>query len=715
MIFKYALHDDLKWIDNDINQAVWYDLIIIYNNENFTMFKTRSISPFFQGKKEISPTIPPTKLSGIEHDLVIQTSEDIKIKMELLLEILSNKVDDIRFILSVYQTYDVTDYEIERSIRTINGLIHGDMFQDVSRKIESAAVLLPSNLPLYSLIIFALIPSILSSRVFVRPNSILQEHNIITKLYDALDLGVLFPSVQIINQGHAGFREHIQSADLVTFTGKPSNSDKLLQDMKSESLLVINGSGHNPLVVTDTADIDRAVEAALVLKGFNGGQDCAGPDAILVHAHIAKEFIEKFHQRFSMLKTGSFDVRDTIIGPIHRLTELQKFAGIFHSNRNDIISGGVIDFRRGIVEPTVIVRGIERYPNYSELYGPVAFIHPYKTDEDLSYYFQDFDGQYNANRMYVSVYGHSDYLSRRDDTINPGLSGNVGILLHNQTIHDVEIGYKSYGGYSLGASGIIKKSSAGVQRMAMPIYIPDVIVTYLINKADFPFERKKEAVFKTACSSTLRGQEINPVILDFKTIALESFGENVLFGFVFGSAAKGKLKTKGIDKDDLDTFICLNNDDKDAIARYHHRLVDLHLAHDLKVDEVFPAEIMTIEKLRNIIDNLDVIDVSIDTLIEGEKCDHIFWTHALTDQKTGFIGQGKIMSDLIKKTMPHIYRWRNQVIEQLEKAEYIPLHVEQRFVGLNKQEILQKLVKFSPHLIIHLGLNYDDNGMKATL
>lgn len=68
----------------------------------------------------------------------------------------------------------------------------------------------------------------------------------------------------------------LKAFDLVVFTGKPSNSLMFLKKMKPNSILVINGAGHNPLIITETADIDKAVEGALLLKGFNGGQDCAG-------------------------------------------------------------------------------------------------------------------------------------------------------------------------------------------------------------------------------------------------------------------------------------------------------------------------------------------------------------------------------------------------------------------------------------------------------
>lgn len=569
--------------------------------------------------------------------------------------------------------------------------------------------MLPSNLPLYSLVVFALIPSFLSKHVYVRPNALLQEHNIISRIYDELELESLFPGVSIINTDHAGFNPYLKEANLVVFTGNPHNADVLLKDMKIGAILVLNGSGHNPVVVTETADIAKAIEGTLLVKSFNGGQDCAGPDAILVHHSIAQKFIEQFNKNFSSLKTGRFDDPASIVGPIRRFGELQKFAQVFYDNSKDIISGGVIDFKNSIVYPTTIVRGIERYPNYKEMFGPVAFIHPYKTDSDLAYYFQDADGQYNANHMYVTVYGHSDYVSARDDALKPNNPGNIGIVLHDQTIHDVEIGYKPYGGYSLGASGIIKKTATGLQKVAMPVLVPEIISEYLIKGKNLPIiDKTKVMSALTAAASMKKGKEIDPIIKGFQDIATEVFKKNLIFGFVFGSAAKGKLRVQGPDRDDLDTFICLKEDDTVAVEEYMQRLAMLHNQYNLKVDVTYPAEIMTLKKLEDVIHSLNNMNISIDKLVTGDEFDRIFWIHALTDKKIGFIGDGKLMSGLIKISTPYINKWASQIIEQLKKRDTLPENIARTFSGLNKQEAIDKLSRYSPHLIVHLGLNYDD-------
>lgn len=613
-------------------------------------------------------------------------------------------------ILSDYETYDVAHYELERCIRTLSGLKENSTYLGLDKNIDSAAIMLPSNLPLYSLVIFALVPSFLAQNVYVRPNTLLQECNLITRICDELELDTLFEQVRIINEGHAGFKQYIQNANLVVFTGKPSNADALVNEMKPGAVLVVNGSGHNPVVVTETADLDQAVEGTLLLKGFNGGQDCAGPDAILVHHAVAQPFIERFNSRFSSLRVGTFKEPETRIGPINRFIELQKFAQIFHTNSKDIVCGGMIDFKNNIVHPTTIIRAIERSPNFKEMFGPVAFIHPYKNDQDLSYYFQDVDGQYKPNRMYVTVYGHSDYIADRDDNLTPHNSGNVGIVLHNKTIHDVEIGYKPYGGYSLNASGIIKKTQSGIQKIAMPILIPEIISEYVIKGKDLPrlAVAKNIDIDLSMQPSIKRDKQIEPIVKAFQNLAIEVFGENLIFGFIFGSAAKGKLTVRGPGQDDLDTFICLKENDQIAVENYLKRLALLHHEYSLKVDGTFPAEIMTLESLEKTINSLGEIVVSVDKLITGKEFDRMFWAHALTDKKTGFIGNNNVMARLIKVGTPYIYTWKNQIIEQLEKKDTLPLYLCEKFSGLNKTEVIEKLSKYPAHLVVHLGLQYDE-------
>jgi len=657
-----------------------------------------------------------TAVATILHKEPLTTEQHVGMVINRLQCLLTSKSEELTQILMDYQAINVTAYEIERAIRTLNEMRFTDLIE--RERIESAVVMLPSNLPLYSLIIFVVIPSFLSQKLFVRPNSILQQNDIISRLCTVLELKDLCPGIEIVNEDRSRFLPYIRQANLVVFTGKPKNAEHILNDMKEGAILVINGAGHNPLVITASADIEAAVDGALLVKGFNGGQDCAGPDAILVHRSLAEIFIQKFVARFSKLKMGSFDDPLTAIGQIHRFDELQRLSRILHENRSDILSGGTINFSSGMLEPTVIVRGIARRPNYQELYAPIAFIHPYDTDQDLAKYFDDPDGYYQKNRMYVSVYGRSPYLEKRDDTLTPGQIGNVGIILYDTTIHDVEIGHQPYGGYSLGASAIIKKMPGNkVERKACPILLPQVIIDFLIEKR--PLNPQPALISQSAGTSfftpsVTTARQLESISNAFQSMVRRIFGENLLFGFIFGSAAKGGLKVKGSALDDLDTFICIQENQPLAVKKYLSELSVLHDRFGLKVDVDYPAEVMTLTTLNEVLQTLEQFDVSIDKIVTGDAFDAIFWAHALSDKKMSFIGNDAMMQSLIRLAAPHIKRWATQITQQLAQQHQVPEHLKARFPGLDIVQVNQKLKKMSPHAIVHLGLIYDTSSPYAT-
>jgi len=62
-------------------------------------------------------------------------------------------------------------------------------------------------------------------------------------------------------------------------------------------LFIANGSGHNPIVVTETADVDSAVASALSVQLYNQGQDCANPNAILCSCPMYEEFVSRLRSR----------------------------------------------------------------------------------------------------------------------------------------------------------------------------------------------------------------------------------------------------------------------------------------------------------------------------------------------------------------------------------------------------------------------------------
>src|SRR5690606_38285223 len=62
--------------------------------------------------------------------------------------------------------------------------------------------------------------------------------------------------------------------------------------------------GNAPFVVFADADLDAAVEGAMVAKLRNGGQSCVAANRFLVHGSLADEFAERLAERFAGLSVG---------------------------------------------------------------------------------------------------------------------------------------------------------------------------------------------------------------------------------------------------------------------------------------------------------------------------------------------------------------------------------------------------------------------------
>ncbi|UNK42230.1 NAD-dependent succinate-semialdehyde dehydrogenase [Luteimonas sp. S4-F44] len=102
-----------------------------------------------------------------------------------------------------------------------------------------------------------------------------------------------------------------------TFTGSTPIGRQLYAraaaTMKKVSLEL---GGNAPFIVFDDADLDAAVEGALLAKFRNAGQTCVCVNRFLVQAGIHDAFVEKFAARIMQLKVGEGSEPDVQIGPL---------------------------------------------------------------------------------------------------------------------------------------------------------------------------------------------------------------------------------------------------------------------------------------------------------------------------------------------------------------------------------------------------------------
>jgi len=112
--------------------------------------------------------------------------------------------------------------------------------------------------------------------------------------------------------------------------------------------------GNDALIVLPSADVDKAVEAAIVGGFANAGQICISPRRFLVHGAVYEEFKEKLVEEVERLKVGDPRDPETDIGPIGsgRVLEIVKHQLRDAERRGAIICGGVIS--PPFVYPTLV-------------------------------------------------------------------------------------------------------------------------------------------------------------------------------------------------------------------------------------------------------------------------------------------------------------------------------------------------------------------------
>lgn len=175
----------------------------------------------------------------------------------------------------------------------------------------------------------------------------------------------------------------------LTFTGSTEVGRTLVEKSASGLLRTSMELGGNaPFVVFDDADIDAAVEGALLAKLRNGGEACTAANRFHVHRAVVEEFTEKFVAAInSQVRLGPGTDPETTLGPLvsedqlNTVTELVDDAvGAGASVR----VGGKAAGGPGWFYPATVLTDIPPRARIlrEEVFGPVAPIVAFDTEEE---------------------------------------------------------------------------------------------------------------------------------------------------------------------------------------------------------------------------------------------------------------------------------------------------------------------------------------------
>ena len=114
----------------------------------------------------------------------------------------------------------------------------------------------------------------------------------------------------------------------LSFTGSTGVGRRLLAQCAQR---VVNTSmelgGNAPFIVTADADVEAAVEGAMVAKFRNSGQACTAANRFYVHADVAEEFIAAFGRRIEQLQVGD-PAAGAAIGPVIHAKAAAEIRGL---------------------------------------------------------------------------------------------------------------------------------------------------------------------------------------------------------------------------------------------------------------------------------------------------------------------------------------------------------------------------------------------------
>lgn len=142
--------------------------------------------------------------------------------------------------------------------------------------------------------------------------------------------------------------------------------------------------GNAPLVVLDDADIDGAVNGALMAKFLHQGQICMAANRIIVDESVYDEFVDRFAARAEKLVAGDTTNDNVIIGPIINDDQTEAVAGLIQTARNQgarEVVGGQLEGR--LVGPHVFADVTEDMDiAKNEIFGPAVGIIKAHGEED---------------------------------------------------------------------------------------------------------------------------------------------------------------------------------------------------------------------------------------------------------------------------------------------------------------------------------------------
>ncbi len=175
----------------------------------------------------------------------------------------------------------------------------------------------------------------------------------------------------------------------LSFTGSTSVGRHLLRQAADNVLKCSMELGGNaPFLVFDDADLDLALDGAMIAKMRNGGQACTAANRIYVQRGIHDEFARRLAERMGAMRVGPGTDADTEVGPLVDEASVRKVDSLVRdavSQGARLLAGGKAIDGAGYYYPPTVVTNVPLHARMvsEEIFGPVASVIPFDTEEEV--------------------------------------------------------------------------------------------------------------------------------------------------------------------------------------------------------------------------------------------------------------------------------------------------------------------------------------------
>jgi succinate-semialdehyde dehydrogenase / glutarate-semialdehyde dehydrogenase len=201
---------------------------------------------------------------------------------------------------------------------------------------------------------------------------------------------------------------HDSRVRVISFTGSTAVGRKLLHEAADNVVKpAMELGGNAPFIVFEDADVDAAIEGAMVAKMRNMGEACTAANRFYVHEKVYDAFAEKLTKKMAALKMGNGLDEGVTLGPLVNAEGRDKVVSLVDDavkKGAKVLTGGKPPEGKGYFYPATVLSHV---PNDAamlreEIFGPVASIQSFRSEDEV------------IRRANDTEYGLVAYLYTRD-------------------------------------------------------------------------------------------------------------------------------------------------------------------------------------------------------------------------------------------------------------------------------------------------------------